>query len=122
MELNQDTMKLICELEYIIGQECTNSNYARSIKVKGVRIPVRSNYRYPVSYKPTLESDIIKSDTNLSLSKKDITKMTIDTMGYSMGTNYLHIGKGLVSALSELEKRYGIDFAELEKCYQERQA
>ena len=121
MELNQETMKLICELEYFIGRQCTNSNYTRSINIKGVRIPVSSSYRYPVSYKPRQESNVIKTDTNLGFYNNDITKMTIDTMGYSMGTNYLHIGKGLVSVLSELESRYGINFAELEKLYQEKQ-
>lgn len=40
-------------------------------------------------------------------------------MSYIVGANYLQIGKGIVDLLEELERRYGLDFNELEKEYQQ---
>ena len=36
-------------------------------------------------------------------------------MKYVFGSNHLFVGKGLYNVLSALEKRYGIDFNELEE-------
>lgn len=36
-------------------------------------------------------------------------------MKYILGSNKLFIGKGIICALENIEKRYGIDFAELEE-------
>ena len=36
-------------------------------------------------------------------------------MKYKFGSNELYIGKGIIGILEYLEKRYGLDFNQLEK-------
>ena len=44
----------------------------------------------------------------------DLKPEQINTIKYKFGSNHLFIGKGLMNVLDYLEKRYNINFNELE--------
>ena len=54
------------------------------------------------------------NEENFSRSKF-LTPFTVRNMKYILGSNELFVGKGIICALEYIEKRYGIDFAELEE-------
>lgn len=54
------------------------------------------------------------NEDNFSRSKF-LTPFTVRNMKYILGSNELFVGKGIICALEYIEKRYGIDFAELEE-------
>ena len=115
MEVTNATVKLICDLEYLIGSECYNPNaYDGWTGVEGC------SYRYPVYIYPNRQADDpVKVRGNVRCRIPDLSSELIPTMKYKFGTNHLFIGNGIVKILSELEKRYGLDFSELEEKRQE---
>ena len=45
----------------------------------------------------------------------EISPSEIHTMKYVFGSNHLFIGKGIYNILNTLERRYGLDFNEMEE-------
>ncbi|MEE1173208.1 MAG: hypothetical protein U0K87_12735, partial [Ruminococcus sp.] len=45
----------------------------------------------------------------------DISAESITYMKYKFGSNELYIGKGIIGILEYLEKRYGLNFSQLEE-------
>ena len=115
MKLDNNTIELICELEYLIGRECYNpKSYNGRTGDEGC------SYRYPVYYYMS-EEDEFESKTwrNIAQAEEEFTKLMISTMKYKFGSNHLFIGSGLYNVLSALEERYGIDFNKLEEGLQD---
>ena len=115
MKIDEDIAKLICELEFIIGDQCYNpSSYNGYTGDEGC------SFRYPV-YAYTNESpdDLVKLRGRLN---KDflgtylgiVTPELVRAMRYKFGANHLYIGEAIYNVLIMLEKRYGISFNDLE--------
>ncbi|MBQ4523303.1 MAG: hypothetical protein IJA10_10190 [Lachnospiraceae bacterium] len=104
MKNTQNIASLIAKLEYEIGKECYNPNsYDGYTGIEGL------GYRYPVS---------VYQNENMRRYRGTISSLApseVHTMKYVFGSNHLFVGKGLYNVLSALEKRYGIDFNELEE-------
>lgn len=108
MKVDKKIADLISELEYRIGNECYNPN-----SYNGYTGEEGCEFRYPVwTAKKTSEGyEECKHYGYISgLQPKDI-----NTIKYKFGSNHLYIGIGLVRVLEYLEKRYDINFNELEK-------
>ena len=66
-------------------------------------------HRYPVK---------VYQNENMRTYRGSITSISpseVHTMKYVFGSNHLFIGKGIYNILSELEKRYGLDFDKMEE-------
>ena len=104
MKNTQNIASLIAQLEYEIGKECYNPNsYDGYTGIEGL------GYRYPVN---------VYQNENMRRYRGTISSIApseVHTMKYVFGSNHLFVGKGLYNVLSTLEKRYGIDFNELEE-------
>lgn len=105
MKITKTTTKLICDLEFIIGNTCYNPN-----SLNGFTLEEGLEYRYPVSY---VDKD--GDDTRTRGIIRNIKKADIDTMRYKFGSNHLFIGAAIVNVLEHLETVYGLDFNELTK-------
>ena len=112
MKLNNDLCKLIAELEYIVGRECYNPNsYDGWNDVEGC------SFRYPINV-PNSEGEYRKIRSNINTYfyyPGDISAESITYMKYKFGSNELYIGKGIIGILEYLEKRYGLNFTQLEE-------
>jgi len=105
--------KVIADIEYLIGSECYNPNsYDGWNDIEGC------DFRYPVNV-PNREGEYKKIRSNINdsilLDSKEITAKTIPFIKYRFGSNELFIGKAIINVLNYLEKRYGLDFNDLEK-------
>lgn len=111
MKLSRKMTRLICDLEYIIGNECYNPN-SYDYYEDG------QYFRYPVHITGMAKGDKEEYDYkirgNVAEIFRTITPEAIDDMNYQFGSNQLFIGRGLVKVLETLEKRYNLDFFELE--------
>jgi len=105
MKLTKATTDLICELEYIIGNQCYNPN-----SLNGYTLEEGCEFRYPVSYENN-EGD----DTRTRSVIKNVDKSKINTIRYKFGSNHLYIGEAILKVLERLESKYGLDFNELAK-------
>lgn len=105
MKLTKATTDLICELEYIIGNQCYNQN-----SLNGYTLEEGCEFRYPVYYENN-EGD----DTRTRSVIKNIDKSKINTIRYKFGSNHLYIGEAIFEVLERLESKYGLDFNELAK-------
>ena len=113
MKTNKGVCSVIADLEQLIGSECYNPNsYDGWNEVEGC------DFRYPVNIK-NQDGEFVRIKTNINstalLNKKDITPESIKYMKYRFGSNELFIGLGIIHVLEYLEKRYDLDFNELEK-------
>ena len=103
MKIDKNTIGLISEIEYRIGNSCYNPNsYDGYTGIEG------KSFRYPVYTSKNKQES--KHRGKVSLSPNEVLSLK-----YKFGSNHLLIGRGIVSVLSFLEKRYGIDFNELEE-------
>ncbi|MBR4101007.1 MAG: hypothetical protein IKK51_03900 [Oscillospiraceae bacterium] len=117
MKLNEKTSKLICLLEYNIGNQCYNPNsYDGWADTEGCE------FRYPVCAldKPE-DTELKKFRGNVSKNATYISENTVKSMMYRFGSNHLYIGLGIRDLLNALEERYGIDFEKLENEFLERE-
>lgn len=113
MKLTKKMCRVIADLECLIGSECYNPNSYDGWSGEEGRW-----FRYPVSF-PDKDDGFVKIYGNLNetylINQIDISKESILDMKYKFGTNELYIGSGLVEVIEYLEKRYDLDFWELEK-------
>ena len=123
MVINENIAKVICKIEYEIGNQCYNPN-----SYDGWTGDEGREYRYPVYIYPSTDAkDPIKVRGDVSNSYEykyydgEFTESNIRSMKYKFGSNHLFIGIGIINSLKLLEKRYGIDFNELENKYQNEQ-
>lgn len=108
MELDNNVAELICQLEYIMGNQCYND------KTNGIP------YRYPIRFCETMKD---WKEKNWKLTQKKVylrNKKCITSMKYQFGANRLYVGDGIFKILELLEKRYGININELEEDYLKR--
>lgn len=105
MKLTKATTELICELEYIIGNQCYNPN-----SLNGYTWEEGLEFRYPVWYE-NKEGD----DDRTSGKIRNIDKSKISSIRYKFGSNHLYIGEAIIKALEFLESKYDLDFNELAK-------
>lgn len=105
MKLTKATTDLICELEYIIGNQCYNPN-----SLNGYTLEEGCEFRYPVSYENN-EGD----DTRTRSRIKNIDKSKMNTIRYKFGSNHLYIGVAILEVLERLGSKYGLDFNKLTK-------
>lgn len=110
MKLTKATTELICELEYIIGNQCYNPN-----SLNGYTMEEGCEFRYPVSYE---NKDGVDTRTRYKIT--DIDKSKINTIRYKFGSNHLYIGIAIKDVLETLENKYGLDFNELTKLKKNR--
>lgn len=104
MKLTKKTIKLICELEAIIGDECYNPN-----SYDGWTLEEGCSFRYPVTFDDKAGNEYKrKYDLNACINKDNL-----HTMRYKFGSNNLFIGNAIVKVLERLEQKYGINFDEL---------
>lgn len=119
MELTKETAKLVCNLEFLIGECCENNNSYNAYTDEYGCV-----FRYPVW---VLRSDIVEENGckkevdnsfKTSLNLADLFNVVsiddVRNIFYKFGSNELNIGIGLISVLEFLEKRYGLNFNELE--------
>ena len=116
MIINPQIAKLICELEYLIGSQCYNpSSYDGFTGEEGC------DFRYPVyALNDGDGRKLFKFRGNVAHSASSFSSDTIHTMKYKFGANHLFIGKGIKKILLELERRYDLDFNELERLHSEK--
>lgn len=105
MKLTKATTKLICDLEYIIGNQCYNPN-----SLNGYTMEEGCEFRYPVYYE---NKEGVDTRTRYGIT--DIDKSKINTIRYKFGSNHLYIGIAIQKVLERLESKYGLDFNELTK-------
>jgi hypothetical protein len=111
MKLDKETAKLICELEYLIGNECYNPN-----SYDGWTGDEGREFRYPVHILANKEdTELTKVRGNIADRIPNVSSDAIGTMKYKFGSNHLFVGEGIRKILEELESRYGLDFNKLEK-------
>lgn len=113
--INEETANLIFELEGIIGAETYNPN-----SVDGYAGDIGRQFRYPLTYDSPDGEWIYKSRAlALSTEMDSVDEGTFKTMRYLFGSNHLYIGIGISKVLNHLENRYKLDFAKLERKYQD---
>ncbi len=105
MKLTKNSIRLICELEKIIGGECYNPN-----SFDGWTLEEGCSFRYPVTY---TGKDGEEHKTRIRI--QDVDKNGINSIRYKFGSNNLFIGSGLFKVLQYLENRYDLSFDELVK-------
>lgn len=103
MILNENTVKLISELEYLVGHQCFNPN-----SYNGYNGDEGCTFRYPISY--TNKNNI---DRKTKLKISDANEDSVKTMCYKFGSNQLYIGDALIKVLKYIEEQCGIDIPKL---------
>lgn len=105
MELNNLTVDLIKELEYIIGKNVYNGNVKNHDDYEDGDL-----IRYPCRMKDPKDNVIYVYKGKLY----DATPESITWAFYKFGANNLNIGDALIELLEYLEDRYDLDFNQLE--------
>lgn len=108
MKINKSTIKIITDMEYIIGSQCYNPN-----SYNGWTGEEGCSFRYPVYTAKEQEGtyEAYKYRGHID----EISPNEVDTIKYKFGSNHLYIGEGLEKILTYLEDRYDIDFEKMEK-------
>ena len=115
MKLSKEICKLIAELEYLVGSECYNPNsYDGWNDIEGC------DFRYPINVPtPGEDGEYIKIKgrilNNFKIKDEDVSESMVSYMKYKFGSNELYIGQGIMGILEYLERRYKLDFNELEE-------
>ena len=115
MKFTNEMCKMIADLEYLIGSACYNPNsYDGWQDIDGC------DFRYPINV-PNDEGEYTKVRGNINRSilidSENINENTVKYMKYRFGSNELYVGKGLIKILEYMEKRYNINFDELERVH-----
>ena len=107
MKVDQNIANLITELKYKIDSQCYNPN-----SYNGWTGEEGCSFKYPVYSSEKINGDYVGMRHRII---SNLTPEEVPTLRYKFGSNHLYIGDGLVKVLEYLEKRYGIDFNELEQ-------
>ena len=117
MIVDKRMIEVIGDIEYLIGSECYNPNaYDGWTGEKG------KLFRYPMHIPDENGQDTTikwKLQASVMLDLDALTTASVEKMRYKFGSNELLIGRGIIAALDYLEKRYHLDFNELEKGLQD---
>lgn len=105
MKVNNSSIKLICDLERLIGGNCYNPN-----SLNGYTLEEGLEFRYPVCYQDKNGTERKVRNTIANLSPKGL-----NSVRYQFGSNHLYIGDALLKLLNHLEQEFGLDFNELLK-------
>lgn len=105
---------LIINMEQRIGGECYNSNI-QNYGSWGTWEGEGREFKYPFNYYDNKKNKI--KEWRIS---ENMTPEEIKSAYYAFGANQLHIGRALLNLIDYLEKRYEIDFIELEKQIQKK--
>ncbi len=97
MEINKYTMSIIADLENIVAN-CYHNKQKRG----------GFYFRYPVKYQRAGEGRECKNKI------PNPETVELNTMRYETGANQLYIGMALYKVLNYLEKKYDLDFEDLE--------
>ena len=109
MNIDKRLTRLICDLEYRIGNQTYNPN-----SYNGWTGEEGQEYKYPV-YFCASEKDLEKRIQSKTRYIDNIAPECIGTMKYKFGANHLYIGDGIIEVLEHLESIYNLDFNELEE-------
>ena len=113
MQLTKELTDLICEIEYIIGDQCYNPN-----SYDGYTGDEGCSFRYPVYVYTDKSGDErvkIRGKVNSRYSYAgNVTPELVRGMRYKFGSNHLYIGEAIYKVLDMLQDRYRIDFSALE--------
>ena len=110
MKLNRNILKLISLLEYRVGSNVYNPNSYDGWTGKYGR-----SFRYPVTFENMDDAEYQYEDKTKSYIGYCLKEENIGSLRYKFGSNHLYIGDALVDVLELLEKRYDLDFDELEQ-------
>ena len=107
VEINENIMRLIFDLERIVGNSCYNTRSSTPMNTKGklIRYPVWADILYNSKKYPDKSTYWLNG----------ILPEDIGSIHYEFGANYLYIGDALNKILLFIEKRYNLDFNELEE-------
>ena len=105
MKLTTSMCRLLADLEYLIAIQTWNQTSGDSIRYP-VTIKIKDK-EYKIQYNPL--------NGAYRGRLRQLTPDVISSMTYKFGANHLEIGAGLISIINELERRYNLDFNELEK-------
>lgn len=109
MKVDPYTIEIVEDIEQIIGRSCYNPN-----SYDGWTGEEGKSFRYPVWYRVrTTKGEYIEKSSKGRIS--EIRAGDYDQMKYKFGSNHLYVGRAIVEILHYLERRYGLDFEELEK-------
>lgn len=118
MKLSTEYISLISALEYCIGDSCYNPN-----SYDGWKDEWGQSFRYPLSI-PYVDDPSSEFKVRGTISSsyplfgiEAVTSEQIMNMKYKFGSNHLFVGEALYHVLRRLEKRYDLDFQELEREY-----
>lgn len=100
---------LIINMEERIGGECYNSNI-QNYGSWGVWEGTGREFKYPFNF-----YDMNKNKIKKKYMNSDMTPEEIKSAYYAFGANQLHIGRAIINLIDYIERRYEIDFIELEK-------
>lgn len=100
---------LIINMEQRVGGECYNSNI-QNYGSWGSWEGEGREFKYPFHYYNKNKEKIKGRHINSDMSSEEITSVY-----YAFGANQLHIGRAIINLIDYIEKRYDIDFIELEK-------
>ena len=108
MIIDENIAKLICALEYKIGNQTHNPN-----SYNGWTGEEGCSFKYPVNYCRNKDDLAEHRLTKTKSPIYGIDPECIRTMKYAFGSNHLYIGEGIVAMLKYLEEIYDIDFNKL---------
>lgn len=114
MKINNNILKLISLLEYKVGSNVYNPN-----SYDGWSGKCGCSFRYPVTFEYMEDDSHYEKKTRWQLGGF-LKEENLGSIRYKFGSNHLYIGDALVDVLDLLEKRYDLDFDELEQKVIER--
>ena len=100
--------ELMVDLENSIGNQCYNGNI-QNYGSWGAWEGQGREFKYPLNYYTKETKHKQKYLSN------DMNAEEIISAYYAFGANQLHIGKAVIKAIELIERRYDLDFVELEK-------
>ena len=116
MKINNNILKLISLMEYKVGNSVYNPN-----AYDGWSHKYGCSFRYPVTFENVDNKEYTYDDKTRGYIEYYLQKENIGSVMYKFGSNHLYIGDALVDVLDLLEKRYDLDFDELEQKVMERE-
>ena len=102
MKISKKRMRLLLELENLVGQECYNANI-QNWGPGGTFEGEGRDFRYPVTFVNEEGGKLKRRYVDHSLPVS-----TAQSGHYAFGANQLHIIRGLEKVVSYIENKYGL--------------